>query len=140
MVQSMQPDILCLQETKLQEDQRSPEMLDMGGLGALLEKLPGLPSGAGLPQGMEDRQVRRQIGLINAMTPRERRFPKIIDGSRKRRIARGAGLSVQELNRLIKQQSQMTKMMKRMKRGGGLQGLMGQMGNLPPPGGPRRRR
>jgi signal recognition particle subunit SRP54 len=116
------------------------QMLDMGGLGALLEKLPGLPSGAGMPQGMEDPQVRRQIGLINAMTPRERRFPKIIDGSRKRRIAKGAGLSVQDLNRLIKQQSQMTKMMKRMKRGGGLQGLMGQMGNLAPPGGPRRRR
>jgi signal recognition particle subunit SRP54 len=116
------------------------QMLDMGGLGALMDKLPGLPAGAAVPQGMDDRQLRRQIGLINAMTPRERRFPKIIDGSRKRRIAKGAGLAIQDLNRLIKQQSQMTKMMKRMKRGGGLAGLMGQMGTAPPPGGPRRRR
>ena len=116
------------------------QMLDMGGLGALMDKLPGLPAGAAMPQGMDDRQLRRQIGLINAMTPRERRFPKIIDGSRKRRIAKGAGLAIQDLNRLIKQQSQMTKMMKRMKRGGGLAGLMSQMGTTPPPGGPRRRR
>ncbi len=127
---------LDFEDLKLQLQQ----MLEMGGLGALMDKLPGLPKGAAMPKGMDDRNLRQQIGLINSMTPRERRFPKIIDGSRKRRIAKGAGLSIQDLNRLIKQQSQMTKMMKRMKRGGGLAGLMGQMGAAAPPGGPRKRR
>ena len=101
------------------------QMLNMGGLESILDKLP-----AGLAQGAaaipDDRQIRRQIALINAMTPQERRFPKTINGSRKRRIAAGAGLAVQDVNRLLKQHQQMGKMLKRMGRGG-MQGMLGQI-------------
>ena len=124
---------LDLDDLKAQLEQ----MLSMGGLGALLDKLPGLPAGANMGAVPDDRQIRRQIALINSMTPQERRFPKKINGSRKRRISAGAGLAIQDLNRLLKQHAQMGKMMKKMKRGKGLGGLMGQLGQAPP--GPRRR-
>ncbi|MFB3063059.1 MAG: signal recognition particle protein [Gammaproteobacteria bacterium] len=109
------------------------QMLDMGGLGALLEKLPG---GRGLPQGLagdaDPGMIRRQIAIIDSMTPAERRFPKTINGSRRRRIAAGSGTEVQAVNRLLKQQLQMQKMMKRMKKGG-MGGLLQGMGG---PSGP----
>ena len=105
----------------------------MGGLGALLEKLPGAAlqkSPVSADQG--DRELRRQIAIINSMTPRERRAPALIDGSRRRRIARGAGVQVQDVNRLMKQFLEMQRMMKRMK-GGRLQRLLGAFkGGLPP--------
>ncbi|MCZ6761543.1 MAG: signal recognition particle protein [Gammaproteobacteria bacterium] len=108
------------------------QMLDMGGLGALLEKLPG---GRGLPQGLagdvDPGMIRRQIAIIDSMTPAERRFPKTINGSRRRRIAAGSGTEVQAVNRLLKQQLQIQKMMKRMKKGsmgGLLQGMGGPSG------------
>ncbi|GBF31702.1 signal recognition particle protein [bacterium MnTg04] len=108
------------------------QMLDMGGLGALLEKLPG---GMGLPQGLagdaDPGMIRRQIAIIDSMTPAERRFPKTINGSRRRRIAAGSGTEVQAVNRLLKQQLQMQKMMQRMKKGGMgrlLQGMGGPSG------------
>jgi signal recognition particle subunit SRP54 len=109
------------------------QMLSMGGLQSLLEKLPGAGGLApSLKQGVDDRMLRRQIALIDSMTPRERRFPHIIDASRKRRIARGAGLQVQDINRLLKQFTQMQKMMKKMA-GGGLQRMMrGLQGRMPP--------
>ena len=72
-------------------------------------------SGVSADQG--DREVRRQIAIINSMTPRERRVPGIIDGSRRRRIARGAGVQVQDVNRLMKQFLDMQRMMKSMKGG-----------------------
>jgi signal recognition particle subunit SRP54 len=96
------------------------QMLGMGGLESLLEKLP-LPGGMQASQlagQVDEKQIRRQIAVINSMTPRERRYPKTIDGSRKRRIAAGAGLGVPEVNRLLKQHTQMQKMMKRMTKGG----------------------
>ncbi|MEM9057069.1 MAG: signal recognition particle protein [Pseudomonadota bacterium] len=109
------------------------QMLDMGGLSALMDKLPGAGK---LPQAamarMDDKQLRRQIALINSMTPHERRFPKVINGSRKRRIANGAGLQVQELNRLLKQHLQMQKMMKKFSKGGMKNMLRGMQGRLPP--------
>ncbi len=71
-----------------------------------------------------DREVRRQIAIINSMTPRERRYPAVIDGSRRRRIAGGAGVQVQDVNRLMKQFLDMQRMMKSMK-GGKLRHLMG---------------
>lgn len=87
--------------------------------------------------------------LICAMTPKERRYPDLISGSRKQRIAKGSGLQVQDVNRLLKQHKQMQKMMKKMGQKGGMQkmmrgmsGLMGGAGGLPPmppPGGLRRR-
>ena len=77
-----------------------------------------------MPPEQADRQVRRQIAIIDSMTPRERRVPGVIDGSRRRRIARGAGVQVQDVNRLLKQFMDMQKMMKQLK-GGGLRRLMG---------------
>ncbi len=100
------------------------QLQKMGGVGALLDKLPAgaAPKGAvSVDQG--DRDLRRQIAIINSMTPRERRNPGLIDGSRRRRIAKGSGLQVQDVNRLLKQFMEMQRMMKSMK-GGKLQRLM----------------
>ena len=85
-----------------------------------------------LPQGNE-REVSRQIAIICSMTPGERRFPKSIDGSRKRRIASGSGVQVSDVNRLLKNFLQMQKMMKGMGKGG-LQRMMRAMGGRLPPG------
>ena len=96
------------------------QMLNLGGMAAMLEKLP-LPAGvdpAALSDATNERTVRRQIAIINSMTPGERSFPKSINGSRKRRIARGSGQEVQDVNRLLKQHLQMQKMMKKMAKGG----------------------
>jgi signal recognition particle subunit SRP54 len=109
------------------------QMMGMGGLEGLLDKLPlpGGMSGSQLAQQVDEKGLRRQVALINSMTPQERRFPKTINGSRKRRIAAGAGLAVPDLNRLLKQHIQMQKMMKKMSKGGmkramrGLPGLSG---------------
>ncbi len=94
------------------------QMLDMGGLSSLLDKLPGGANLGAAAQQVDDKDIKRQIAIINSMTPRERRFPKVIDGSRKRRIAAGAGLQVQDVNRMLKQFTQMQKMMKKMAKGG----------------------
>jgi signal recognition particle subunit SRP54 len=96
------------------------QMIGMGGIGSMLDKLPvpGNIDTAALKEKTDERQLRRQIAIINSMTPGERRFPKTINGSRKRRIANGAGLEVQDVNRLLKQHLQMEKMMKKMSRGG----------------------
>ncbi len=114
------------------------QMLNMGGMAAMLEKLPG---GAKLPPqaaaAADDTAVRRQIALINSMTPKERKFPKLINGSRKRRIAQGAGLQVQDVNRLMKQQLQMAKMMKKFSKGG-MKGMMRALQGRTPPGMGRR--
>ena len=84
-----------------------------------------------------DRQLRRQIAIINSMTPRERRNPGIIDGSRRRRIAAGSGVQVQDVNRLLKQFLEMQRVMKSMK-GGRLRALMGALKGGLPPGFPGR--
>ncbi len=104
----------------------------LGGVESLLEKMP-LPAGmsAGKLAGQIDpRMLRRQIAIIDSMTPRERRRPAIVDGSRRRRIAGGAGLPVQEVNRLLKQHTQMQKMMKKIGNGG-LRRLMRGFPGLP---------
>jgi len=109
----------------------------MGGLSALMDKLPAQLAGkaAAAPQA-NDKEVRRQLAIIRSMTPRERRFPKIIDASRKRRIAGGSGVHVSEINRLLKNYLQMQKMMKTMSKAGGLGKLMRAFGGrLPGPGG-----
>ena len=110
------------------------QLEQMGGMAALLDKLPAqlTAKAAALPQGNE-KEVRRQIAIICAMTPGERRFPKSIDGSRKRRIASGSGTHVAEINRLLKNFLQMQKMMKGMGKGG-LRGMMGAMAGRRPPG------
>jgi signal recognition particle subunit SRP54 len=117
------------------------QMLNLGGLDQLLEKLPGVKPEALANARLDPRLFRRQIGIIDAMTPRERRQPAIIDGSRKRRIAAGAGLPIQEVSRLLKQHKQLAKTMKQLSKGGGMQKLLGGMrrgGGPPPPWGRRR--
>jgi signal recognition particle subunit SRP54 len=108
------------------------QMLNMGGIAGLVDKLPGM----GLPQNaksqVNDREIRRMMAIIDSMTPRERRFPDIINGSRKRRIAIGSGAQVQDINRLLKQQVQMRKMMKKFSKGGMAKMLRGMKGRLPP--------
>jgi signal recognition particle subunit SRP54 len=108
------------------------QLQKLGGVGALLDKLPtgAAPSSVSPDQG--DLQVRRQIAIINSMTPRERRQPGTIDGSRRRRIARGAGVQVQDVNRLLKQFLEMQRMMKSMK-GGRLKRMMNAFRNGVPP-------
>ncbi|MFU8830533.1 MAG: signal recognition particle protein [Wenzhouxiangella sp.] len=91
------------------------QMESLGGLGSLMGKLPGMgrvPEAA--KAQMDDRQTRRMIAMVNSMTPNERRYPDIIKGSRKRRIAAGSGVQIQDVNRLIKQHKQMQKMMKKV--------------------------
>ncbi|HKE43929.1 MAG TPA: signal recognition particle protein [Steroidobacteraceae bacterium] len=109
------------------------QLQQMGGLGALVDKLPAELSGAAARAGgMDEGQVRRQIAMINSMTPRERRRPNVIDGSRKRRIAAGSGVQVQDVNRLLKQFLQMQKTMKRFSKGGLQKLLRGMGGRMPP--------
>ncbi len=106
------------------------QMAGMGGLESLLSKLP-LPGGMSADKlaGQVDRKaLRRQVAIIDSMTPAERRFPKLINGSRRQRIAAGAGVTVPEVNRLLKQHEQMQKMMKRFSKGG----FRRAMRNLPP--------
>jgi signal recognition particle subunit SRP54 len=110
------------------------QMRKMGGLSGLMDKLPSqLTAKAGNvgPADMDraERDVRRMEGIINSMTPLERRKPELLKATRKRRIAAGAGVQVQEVNRLLNQFEQMQTMMKKMK-GGGLMKMMKRMGGL----------
>jgi signal recognition particle subunit SRP54 len=111
------------------------QMMNMGGMAAMLDKLPmpGNVNPAALKDAANEQQFRRQIAIINSMTPGERRFPKTINGSRKKRIAAGAGLQIQDVNRLLKQHQQMEKMMKKMSKGGMKKMMRGMpSGGLPP--------
>lgn len=109
------------------------QMQAMGGLSAMLDKLP---DAGRIPQQAKaqfnDRDVRRQIAIINSMTPKERRRPEILNGSRRRRIALGSGTQVQEVNRLLKQFEQLSRVMKQMAGGGMARMLRGLKGRLPP--------
>ncbi|HEY9200636.1 MAG TPA: signal recognition particle protein [Gammaproteobacteria bacterium] len=108
------------------------QMMNMGGLGGLLDKLPGMGQLGNIKDKVNDKDIKRLIAIIQSMTPKERAFPDIIKGSRKKRIAAGAGVQVQDVNKLMKQQQQMKKMMKKMK-GGGMKKMMQMMqGKLPP--------
>jgi len=111
------------------------QMQNMGGMAGLIDKLPGMPGMADkLKDKVNDREMARMVGIINSMTPKERAFPEIIKGSRKRRIAAGCGLQVQDVNRLMKQQQQMKKVMKKMGKGGMAKMLRGLKGGGMPPG------
>jgi len=108
------------------------QMRNMGGLSSLMDKLPAqFAQVAGqLPAGAENKMIGRVEGIINSMTPAERAKPELIKASRKRRIAMGAGVQVQEVNRLLNQFEQTQKMMKQFTKGGigklmrGMKGLM----------------
>jgi signal recognition particle subunit SRP54 len=107
------------------------QMRKMGGMSALVDKLPAQFAQAAQSSQMDEKQLRRVEGIINSMTPAERMRPEILKASRKRRIAAGAGVQVQEVNRLLSQFEQMQKMMKMMK-GGNLSRMMrGMKGSMP---------
>jgi signal recognition particle subunit SRP54 len=107
------------------------QMNNMGGLTGMMSKLPGIGQ---LPQQamsqISDKSTAQTIAIINSMTPKERRVPKIIIGSRKRRIAMGSGTQIQDVNRLLKQFEQMQKMMKKFTKPGGMQKMMRGLGGM----------
>ncbi|MGA1072509.1 MAG: signal recognition particle protein [Pseudohongiellaceae bacterium] len=117
------------------------QMQNMGGVSSIMDKLPGMSA---LPPGaakmVDDSKFKRMESIINSMTPRERRNPDVLNGSRKRRITQGSGTQIQDLNQLLKQHKQMQKVMKKMKGGNmanmmrGLGGMRG-MGGMGGPGG-----
>lgn len=102
----------------------------------IASKIPGL---SGLPQAaksqMDDKNFVRIEAIIHSMTAKERRFPQIIKGSRKRRIAKGSGTQIQDINKLLKQFTQMQKMMRKFSKPGGMQKMMRGLGGMMPPGG-----
>ena len=110
------------------------QITNMGGITGIMSKLPGmgaLPKAA--KDSMNDKVLIEIEAIINSMTQKERRFPGVINGSRKRRIAMGSGTDIQAINRLLKQFTQMQKMMKKLSKQGGLLKLMrGLQGKLPP--------
>jgi signal recognition particle subunit SRP54 len=114
------------------EDFRSQleQMQNMGGLGNLVDKMPGMTE---LPDQVKnrvnDKQTISMIAIVNSMTPQERRFPDVIRGSRKKRIALGSGTKIQDINRMLKQFSQMQRMMKKFGKGG-MKGMMRKMASL----------
>jgi signal recognition particle subunit SRP54 len=117
------------------------QMKKMGGLGGLMDKLPSQLSGRAAQLGPADldraeRDVRRMEGIICSMTPLERRKPELLKATRKRRVASGAGVQVQDVNRLLNQFEQMRDVMKKMK-GGGMMKMMKRMGAMKGLGGMR---
>jgi len=112
------------------------QMGKMGGIGSLIDKMPGmgnLPAAA--KQQVNDKELAKLEAIINSMTPKERRKPDIIKGSRKKRIAAGSGTQIQDVNRLLKQFTQMQKMMKKMGSKGGMAKMMRGLGGKFPMGG-----
>ena len=112
------------------------QMANMGGLSSMLDKLPGmgqLPANA--QAQLDDGQFKRMGVIIDSMTVRERRFPDLLNGSRKQRIAAGSGTQIADINRLLKQHKQMQKMMKKVGKKGGMQKMMRGMQGMQLPGG-----
>ena len=107
------------------------QMKQMGGLASMMDKLPSqLTAKAGaIDLNRAEKEMNRKQGIIHSMTPRERTHPDLIKATRKRRIAAGAGVQVQEVNRLLNEFGQMQDMMKKM-RGGGLMKMMKKLGGM----------
>jgi len=107
------------------------QMQNMGGVGAMMDKLPGMNE---VPQDMrdkvDDKHLARQIAVINSMTRQERRFPDLIKGNRKKRIAAGCGQQLQDVNRILKQHKMMQKMMKRFSKGNMANMVRGMKSNM----------
>jgi len=115
------------------------QMSNLGGMASMMDKLPGMSE---IPDRVKnqvnDKEMVKLVAIINSMTPKERAFPAVIKGSRKRRIAAGSGTQIQDVNRLLKQFTQLQKMMKKMKGGGMAKMMRGLKGRMPggmPPGG-----
>jgi signal recognition particle subunit SRP54 len=115
------------------------QMNQMGGLTGMLDKLPGMSA---ISQAAKDRATQTNFGqfeaIINSMTPKERQYPDLISGSRKKRVAAGSGTQIQDVNRLLKQFKQMQKMMKKMGRKGAMTNMMRGLGGMMQQGGPPR--
>ncbi len=107
------------------------QMSNMGGITGMLDKLPGM---GGMAKAAEEKLSANPFGqmeaIINSMTPGERRYPDVVNGSRKKRIATGSGTQIQDVNRLLKQHKQMQKMMKKMSRKGGMANMMRGMDSM----------
>jgi signal recognition particle subunit SRP54 len=135
MMKRFQKGLFNMNDLRAQLEQ----MLKMGGMQGLMGMLPGMGKmqAEAAAAGIDDRMLRRQIALIQSMTKKERANPDLLQASRKRRIAQGAGLDVAELNRLLKQHRQMADMMKKMGKGGAMKQMIRQMmgkgGGLPDP-------
>jgi signal recognition particle subunit SRP54 len=112
------------------------QMKQMGGLSSLMDKLPSqLTAKAGAVNfDKAEKDILRKQGIIHSMTPKERTKPDLIKATRKRRIAAGAGVQVQDVNRLLNEFGQMQDMMKKM-RGGGLMKMMKKLGGMKGMGG-----
>ncbi|WP_031371748.1 signal recognition particle protein [Lysobacter antibioticus] len=114
------------------------QMQNMGGLHGLMDKLPGMGQ---IPESVKNqvtgKEVPRMVAIINSMTKKERRNPGLLNGSRRARIAKGAGLTPADVNKLMKQYQQMEKMMSKLSGGGmkglmrGMKGMMGGRGGMP---------
>jgi signal recognition particle subunit SRP54 len=107
------------------------QMNSMGGMSGLMKKMPGMGQ---MPVGNvenNEKSMSQIIAIINSMTPKERRVPKIISGSRKKRISKGSGTQIQDVNRLLKQFSQMQKMMKKFSKPGAMKKMMRGLGGMP---------
>jgi signal recognition particle subunit SRP54 len=113
--------------------QQIGQMRKMGGLSSMIDKLPAQFAQAAQAQSadMGEKQLRRTEGIINSMTPQERAHPELMKATRKRRVAMGAGVHVQEVNRLLKQFEQMQKMMKQMQKGGMAKMMRSMKGMIP---------
>src|SRR5574344_1811741 len=111
------------------------QMRNMGGMMGMLDKLPGVKS---IPDQvkdqMDDKVIYRREAIINSMTVKERRNPEIIKGSRKRRIALGAGVDIGEVSKLLREFDAMQKMMKKLQSKGGIRKMIGMMKGMLPPG------
>ena len=116
-----------LEDFKIQMQQ----MKKMGGIAGLMDKLPAQMTAGAQGMPMDDKIIGRTEGIINSMTPGERRKPDLIKASRKRRIATGSGVSVQEVNKVLSQFEQIQKMMKMMKKGGMAKMMRGMKGMMP---------
>ncbi|MEO1704645.1 MAG: signal recognition particle protein, partial [Pseudomonadota bacterium] len=127
MMKRFQKGQFNMNDLKMQLEQ----MMKMGGMEGMMSMMPGVGKMKGqmAEAGIDDKMLKRQIALIQSMTKRERANPQLLQASRKKRIAKGAGLEVQELNRLLKQHRQMSDMMKKLGRKGG-KGLMKQLGGM----------
>jgi signal recognition particle subunit SRP54 len=119
-------------------------MQNMGGMGGIMGMLPGMGKISKQIEeaGFDDKVLKRQIAIIQSMTKQERKQPDLMKASRKERVAKGSGLEVQDVNRLLKMHRQMADMMKKLGKKGkrGMMGLMGQMmgkgGGMPAMPGP----
>jgi len=109
------------------------QIQSMGGIGGLMGKLPGMGQIKNqMQEGVAEKEFKKLEAIINSMTPKERAYPTLLKGSRKRRIAMGSGTQVQDINKLLKQFDQMQKMMKKVSKGGIKNMMRGMAGKLPP--------